>query len=454
MSCRLLLVTQHDVTEANFEFLPLDGFLCERLSWEKLKLDGTLPGCPELLLVGAARPAGQAVPFFEWLKTLRLHVPILAVLPGECEDAMVRCATEVADDIVFLPVRQAELRHRILRLLPSPHGIESISSELIREFVSSQLPGTDPVFVRVLDTLPKIAQSNAPVLITGETGTGKELCARAIHSLGPRRARPFIVADCSVIPEYLFENELFGHVRGAFTDAQSDQKGLLVTAQGGTLLLDEIDTISLAAQAKLLRFLQERTYKPLGAERVCHSDLRVIAASNRDLEECVRERRFRPDLFFRLNVLRLHLPPLRERRSDIEPLALHFLRVFAAEAGRSECSFSPGALRRLSLHDWPGNVRELGNVVQRAIVFSEGKQILPGHIAVPSTDMPNARTLNFRQGRQKAIETYERTLVEETLRQHRGNVTHAALAVGKDRRVFGRLIKKYGIHRETISSHR
>src|ERR1051325_5765417 len=231
--------------------------------------------------------------------------------------------------------------------------------------------GRAPGFVRTMARIPAVARSGSPVLITGETGTGKELCARAIHHLGRRRDFPFIPVDCGAVPDHLFENELFGHTRGAFTDAHGDQKGLVAMADRGTLFLDEVDALPLTAQAKLLRFLQERTFKPLGADRFQRADVNVLAATNRCLESLVREKRFRADLYFRLNVLTMHMEPLRQRREDIGLLSQHFADAICAEQALPRVVVTPAAIRRLMYYDWPGNVRELHNVVQRAVVCAD-----------------------------------------------------------------------------------
>jgi DNA-binding NtrC family response regulator len=221
-------------------------------------------------------------------------------------------------------------------------------------------------------------------------------------------------------------------------------------AEGGTLLLDEIDSLSPGSQSKLLRFLQERAYKPLGADRFLRADVNVLAACNQDLDACVQQQRFRRDLFFRLNVLRLHLLPLRQRRGDIERLANHYLRSFSQKSHDPRRTFSAAALRRLVSHDWPGNVRELVNVVQRALALSEGSVILPVHVAI-SRDEPEAQVDlpdGFCLARRNAIATFERTYVADLFLRHGGNVTHAAREAKKDRRAFGRLVKKYGLARE------
>jgi DNA-binding NtrC family response regulator len=252
--------------------------------------------------------------------------------------------------------------------------------------------------------------------------------------------------DCASLPEHLFENEFFGHARGAFTDARQDQKGLVDLARGGTLFLDEVDSLSLVAQSKLLRFLQERTYRPLGSERFFSADVKIIAASNRDLDDLIRLKQMRSDLLFRLNVLRLELVPLRERRGDIVRLANYFLEMLPAESGGVKKTFAQATLRRLAQHEWPGNVRELYNAVQRGFTFSEGSEILPAHVfeeARPA--VTSAATETFRQARLRAIESFERNYIAELMRECDGNITRAARIAKKDRRDFGRLVKHYQI---------
>jgi len=289
------------------------------------------------------------------------------------------------------------------------------------------------------------------VLITGETGTGKELFAHAIHSLSDRRNKPFVPLDCGVLPDQLAENELFGHRRGAYTDAHDDQRGLAAMAEGGTLFLDEIDALSLPNQAKLLRFLEEGAYRSLGADRITRSNIRIVAATNRPVEEAVRQKQFRGDLYFRMNVLRLHLPPLRERSGDVALLARHFLQNECCAADVERKSFSASALHKLERHGWPGNVRELFNAVRRAFVCARGRQIMPEDLIPQSADASAEYsevplTATFRSAKQRAIESFERMYIEDLLQRHEGNVTRAARDAGKERRSLGRLVKKYGIH--------
>ncbi|MEO8679070.1 MAG: sigma-54 dependent transcriptional regulator [Vicinamibacterales bacterium] len=312
------------------------------------------------------------------------------------------------------------------------------------------LVGRAPAFLNMVARIPTVARTGHSVLITGETGTGKELCARAIHHLGPRARHPFIPIDCGALPDQLFENEVFGHARGAFTDARAEQRGLLAIADGGTVFLDEVDALSSSAQAKLLRFLQERTFKPLGAERFVRADVNVLSATNQDLAALVRQGRFRADLFYRLCVLALHLVPLRKRPGDVSLLARHFVRAGCDEQQLPQKTLSPLAAEALEAYDWPGNVRELWNVVRRAVTFAEGDTILRAHVQLDAgshPDAPEPANLSFRNARQLAVSSFERRFVEELLVRHGGNVTHAAKEAKKDRRAFGRLVKKYDICR-------
>ena len=426
------------------------AFRCVRKAWETLNFENIRSySCRLVLSVMSPMSAGAA--FFHWLRKNPLEVPTLAVLPSDCSEDLIRTASQVTDDFVLSPVSQFELRERLARLLGPPDANFDAVHRGIRENLAlAQIVGSDEAFVRIIAQLPMMASSDAPILITGETGTGKELCARAIHLLSKRSGGPFIPVDCGAVPDHLAENELFGHARGAFTDAHADQKGLVSIADSGTLFLDEIDGLSYTTQAKFLRLLQQSTYRPLGSDRFAQADIRIVAATNRDLESLVRDKHFRSDLYFRLNVLRLHLPPLRERRGDIELTARHFVKSLPAPVASK--SISPAAVRKLVNYDWPGNVRELFNHLQRAVVLSGGAQlILPSHIMLPDLGEPSEdHDSNFQRARHRMIESFEQRFVTDILRKHQGNVTHAAQKAGKDRRDFGRLIKKYGIKRDRL----
>lgn len=422
---------------------------CEVRNWESFRPPVAPDPGTHLILVHAAPDPSKAMFFFDWLQTNPLNIPVLAILPEAPGEDVLRKVSSVVDDFLLCPLREEELKQRVARILGEPVPLEKLQDALADQLGLAQIVGRHPSFLSAMERVRLFSASDAAVLISGETGTGKELFAHAIHSLSCARRGPFIPVDCGALPDHLAENELFGHRRGAFTDAHSDQKGLAAMAEGGTLFLDEVDSLSLASQAKLLRFLQERTYRALGSERFNRANVRVIAATNRSIERAVRQKEFRNDLYFRLSVLRLNLPSLRERRGDISLLAGHFLE--------NECPglhkvLSPAALRRLESYSWPGNVRELFNALQRAVVCSEGKMILPEHIlltgeALKSDGPPDfvPAGLGLKVAKRYMIEQFERRYIEELLARHQGNVTRAAREAGKERRAFGRLVKKYSI---------
>jgi len=424
---------------------PEQEWSVERMSWDHVVPESLQRSPFDLVIAVAVSKREEALGFFRWLRAQAVTFGSLAVLAAEPDVEILELTLNVVDDFVLLPTNPHELRYRLTRILDMRQNSKrQLSQQLLTEFGMAEIVGEDPAFTRVVRKIPALARSDAPVLITGETGTGKEICAQAIHHISRRGNFPLIPLDCTGVPQQLFENELFGHAQGAFTDARHKQKGLAAMAAGGTLFLDEIDTLDLGAQAKLLRFLQDGTYKPLGADRFIRSDVRVIAATNRNIEALVSSGQFRSDLYYRLNVLRLDLPRLRERRGDIKLLACHFLSSLTPP-GVKQKSFSTAALQKLTCYDWPGNVRELLNVVQHALVFAEGSQILPCHIPIPTVVEPEKPCALFREARARTIEAFERQYVQEMIRKHNGNVTQAAREAGKERRSFGRLIKKYGL---------
>jgi DNA-binding NtrC family response regulator len=289
------------------------------------------------------------------------------------------------------------------------------------------------------------------VLIAGETGTGKELVARAIHYQSPRQGKPFIPVNCGALPDHLFENELFGHTKGAYTDASSPEKGLVAEAEAGTLFLDEVDTLSASAQVKLLRFLQNREYRPLGSSKSITADVRILAATNADLRQQVQTKRFREDLYYRLNIVALRLPPLRERPEDIPLLADHFLRRYASHYGRGSLQFAAAALHKLVAYPWPGNVRELESVIQRAVLLAPCPVLQPDDIDLHlSYQCTVSEPESFHTAKARAIEQFERTYLNTLLTAHQGNVTHAAKHTGEARRSLQRLLKKHGLNRCTF----
>ena len=288
-----------------------------------------------------------------------------------------------AADFITPPLTALDILPRVRRLLEQTCERQTPLRALKRQLGLGQLIGESEAFRAVVKKIPRIACCDASVMISGETGTGKELCARAIHYLSPRARQAFIPVNCGAIPTELVENELFGHERGAFTTAVSTQPGLIAEADGGTLFLDEIDCLTLLAQIKLLRFLQEKEYRPLGSAKTQRADARVIAAANVDFDEAVRAGKLRQDLYYRLNVIPLRLPPLRERREDIPLLARHFLARYAAEFNQPALSLSVDAMELLLCYEWPGNVRELEHLVARAVALAEREVIEGDDLGLP-----------------------------------------------------------------------
>ncbi|HEX7051067.1 MAG TPA: sigma-54 dependent transcriptional regulator [Longimicrobiales bacterium] len=406
---------------------------------------GGATAAPDIVLLRPGGPGriGDAV---RSLHRNWAEVPILGVLCDSAEaDAARLVVGRGLDDFLSCPFTARELMWRVQRLLqrrPAAGASESRSPAPI---------GVSSAFVRIIDRIPEVACCDATVLISGETGTGKEVVARAIHYRSPRRDKPFIPVNSAALPDHLLENELFGHARGAYTDAASSEKGLVAEAEGGSLLLDEVNALSRSAQAKLLRFLQDGEYRPLGSPRTRTGDVRIIAATNTDLRQQVRAGSFREDLFYRLNIIPLRLPPLRERIEDIPLLAQHFLDRFANGYARGPLRLSTGAVQRLLAYGWPGNVRELEAVIHRAVVLASASELGPEDLDLPAAP-GDARPVqaSFREAKARAIDNFERSYLVEVMAANDGNITRAARRAGKERRAFQRLLQKHGLNREAF----
>ncbi|MGZ8156536.1 MAG: sigma-54 interaction domain-containing protein [Burkholderiales bacterium] len=329
----------------------------------------------------------------------------------------------------------------------------------MEDFSELNLVGRSAPFLSALALIRKFATCDATALIQGETGTGKELAARAIHYLGERRAFPFVAVNCGALPDSLVENELFGHVRGAFTDARDAQSGLVATAEGGSLFLDEIEALSPKGQVTLLRFIQDGVYRPLGGRSAIAANVRIIAASNTDLSELTRSGAFREDLLYRLAILGMRMPSLRERIGDIAVLAAHFLRRLSSQYRKPKPALDASALELMEGYAWPGNVRELENVLHRQFLLCDGERLsiaeehllTPGSALLPQRAMTSMAT--FSKAKAHAIAEFERTYLQQALSAASGNVTLAARRSGKERRSFGKLLKKHGIDRDLYSTN-
>jgi DNA-binding NtrC family response regulator len=321
----------------------------------------------------------------------------------------------------------------------------------MNDFLRLNLIGSSPQMERVAAQLRKIAGVDATVLINGETGTGKELAARAIHYLGTRRDKPFIPLNCGALPEQLIESELFGHERGAFTDAKNAAPGLVAEADGGTLFLDEVDALNHKAQAAMLRFLQDHTYRRVGSGVTRQANVRVLAATNSKLDVLVEQGRFRRDLMYRLNVLMMNLPPLRERSGDAVEMAQVFLARFAHQYRLPEKRLHPSAVEFIAQHDWPGNIRELENMIHREFLMCDTREIHLGANRMEAATTSDAIS-QFKLAKEKMIHDFERRYVRDVLTRVEGNLTRAAKLAGQERSAFGKLARKHGLSPSSLHS--
>lgn len=362
-------------------------------------------------------------------------------------DSAVEATKKGAYDYLTKPFDHADFLHRLEKALEVRQlkgEIERLRSLVQERYHFDNVIAHSEKMQQILHQVVQIASTDSTVCIYGESGTGKELVAKAIHVASRRALGPFVAINCGAIPEGLLENELFGHTKGAYTGADRAKKGLLQQADGGTLLLDEIGELPPALQVKFLRVLQEREFYPLGAGQPTKVNLRLVAATNQDLEKLVAKGKFREDLFYRIHVLPIFLPPLRDRTEDIMPLAHHFLQRFAHETGKDIQGFNPEALQRLMLYEWPGNVRELANVIERAVVLTPTSMITPDLLLLGKTE-----SLNVQYGElctlKEARERFERNYLIQVLTSVKGHVSRAAELAGKDRAELYRLLRKHSL---------
>jgi two-component system response regulator GlrR len=432
-----------DLDLSRLDLPAADSGACFKILAERL---GKFP--PNLLalcLTPGATDGAQDV--FNALRQLQCETPILVILEAAAMDQLQRLISLGAADFCIAPPRLEDVLPRILRWATPPSRTSGIALELEQSMGLQQFLGKSKIFINAITGIPKLARCNASVVITGETGTGKEMCARAIHHLGPRANHPFVPVNCGAIPSELVENELFGHEAGAFTSASAAVRGLVQDAEGGTLFLDEIDSLPLQTQVKFLRFLQDQGFRPLGARKQLQADVRIIAASNADLEAAIRSHKFRSDLFYRLNVLPLNLPALRERPEDIPLLARHFVVKYTKE-GTASREMSSGAIDKLVGYVWPGNVRELENVIERAVILSDRAIITSEDICLPSMSN-SAEEMSFKALKQHAIAEFENGYIRRLLASSEGNISQAAKAAKKNRRAFWQLMRKHDIKAST-----
>lgn len=404
--------------------------------------------CDLYLPVTAPPDCGLILSRLRALQRLRPGACVVPLAVGLGEAELASLLSAGACDFLCYPPDACAIAVRVQRALGM---VPQRADGAVRAMMSPRLKellGSSPAFMKPLSMLPTLAGYDAGVLILGETGTGKEVYARAIHYSSSRAAGPWVAINCGAVPIDLLESELFGHVRGAYTHAHVARTGLVREAEGGTLFLDEIDSMPLAAQSKLLRFLQEMEYRPVGADKVLRADVRIIAASNQDLPAMAERGSFRRDLYFRLSVLTVSLPPLRERREDIGELAQHFIEHFCRRAAKAPLRLAPRTLQYMLAYSWPGNVRELRHSIERAVLMGQYPALQPEDLQLPLPGTPAAGIADEPLGAAKArvVAAFEMDYIRRLLATYNGNITHAAHAAGKNRRAFFELMRKYDIH--------
>lgn len=411
----------------------------------------------DLLIVDLKMPQMSGIQFMRRAREIRKDVPVIMITAFATLQTALRAVSDGAYDYIPKPFSSDQLCQTVRRCMEYQAVLSSPrAGSLCEDKDFESIIGESEVIKQALQVAKQVAGLDVNVLLQGESGTGKELFARDLHKCSSRSSSPFVTIDCASLPESLMENELFGHERGAFTGATDAKRGLLESAHGGTVFFDEVANISLSIQSKLLRAIEERKVRRVGGLKVIDLDIRIISATNRDLQSMILEESFRGDLFYRLNVVPIHLPPLRDRGQDISVLASHFLNGFATKYKKPSTALSSGALMALDQYDWPGNVRELRNVVERAVSTSSGNQItlldLPAQL-VDSDASPQNATVDrrpFKDAKQEAIKAFERDYLIRILELTGGNVSSASRMARVGRTAFHRLMKKHGLRSESF----
>ncbi|QSV45722.1 sigma-54-dependent transcriptional regulator [Geobacter benzoatilyticus] len=400
---------------------------------------------PDILLQDVRMPDMDGIEVLKRVKQLRPNLPVVVMTAFGTIDAAVEAIKLGAYDYVTKPFP----KEKILGLIENALQLDlllkenrQLKEELSRPDIPDNIIFVSDEFRRIYELTVQVAASDANILVLGESGTGKELIAGAVHVNSQRKGRRFLSINCAALSDTLLESQLFGHVRGAFTGAITTQKGLLEEADGGTLFLDEIGDVSAAVQAKLLRVIQEREFIPVGATKAKSVDIRFVAATNKDLNKEVQEGRFREDLYYRLNVISIALPPLRERSEDIEPLAMHFLTKYARRIRKEIRGFTPESLQILKTYHWPGNVRELENVIERAAILTRGDLVTPDVLPVQPRNQASAP---LPGNRLISLEAIEREHIEQVLRRTGYHKSRSAEILGISRKTLDRKIVEYNL---------
>jgi len=426
------------------------GYAIEEADDGSSAIESVLERAFDLILMDIRMVKVSGLEALAEIKALNPAIPIIIMTAYSSVETAVEALKSGAYDYLTKPLDFDELRLVMERAMEHTHLREE--NRLLREtlgthFDTRHIVGRSAPMMRLMETVAQVAPSEATVLITGESGTGKEMIAGAIHFNSLRKDGPFVKINCAAITETLLESELFGHEKGAFTGAHRQKEGRFRQAHGGTLFLDEISEMSLAMQVRLLRVLQEREITRVGGEEVIKVDVRIIAATNKDLAREIEEGRFREDLYYRLNVVALEMPPLRERREDIPLLAQHFLKVLSRDNRKNIKGFTPQAMDRLVKYDWPGNVRELMNAVERGVVLSRSEYMDEEVLSLISSDESSSQDISSGDGlnADMLLDEVEKTTILKTLESAGGNKSEAARRLGITRRTLHKRLKLYGV---------
>ena len=448
----LVLVVDDDATARRMLDVRMRGLGCQvAMAATGLEALATIErDLPAVILLDLQMPEMDGMEVLRALNRDGVDVPTIVITAHGSIDTAVEAMKEGAVDFILKPFDPQYLEIAVRRALERRQLLDS--NRLFRDALaarSASILGESPLIRAAVQTAQRAAGTNSTVLLLGESGTGKEVFAHTIHQWSPRRDKPFVVVNCVALSEHLLESELFGHEKGAFTGAHQAKKGKFEAAHGGTVFLDEIGDMPPSLQSKLLRVLQDHEFERVGGTRPISTDIRVLAATNRELDEAVRVGRFRTDLFYRLNVIRIALPPLRDRREDIPALAQHFMARYAAETKRPVRQITPDAMDLLARHDWPGNVRELANTIERAVVLCARGVITPADLALPQAQLFPAShdpiPVADAEGFHRQVNAFRRQVLLTALQRANGNHTQASKLLGLHRTYFLRLLQRLGI---------
>lgn len=442
MTAKLLVIDDDAVTrELLTEVLQDEGYAVEACDSGRSALQRTAEEAFALAITDVRMPEMDGIAVTEALKKRQPDLQVIVMTAFGSVETAVEAIRHGAFDYVSKPMNLEEIKSTVRRALTERHMQESPADGGPPIVDTSLVVGRSPAMVEVYRTVARVATSRSTVLIEGESGTGKELIAAALHRHSDRAGERFVAVDCGSLTDTLLESELFGYVRGAFTGAVGDKKGLFEEANGGTIFLDEIGDIGPSMQAKLLRVLQEYDVKRVGGQEWIHVDVRVVAATNRNLEKLVQQGTFRDDLFYRLKVVTITLPPLRDRREDIPLLAEHFVRRYGERSGKGVTRITPEAMQLLTEHPWPGNIRELEHSIERAVALANGQVLTPDDLAQELRGTVDA-TL-FRGA--PTLEEVKRRYLAHVLQETGGNISRAATILGVERRSLQRMLRRYGL---------